>query len=318
MIDLVIAWMGPVACAALVAWLVWAPRVRAVAGNTFREAVRRPVVLLVTLGAAAVLVLLGTVPLFATLPREEVSLAIDLGISTVMLTGLVVAVFSAGGVVTDEIDNRTALVVLSKGISRWQFLLGKYLGVTAVVWLVVGVLGVACQAGTFWKFSSAYELTGSFGAQLTRYLHLGPSMGFAELGQVPMDQVSATPVGQGFFMVVTLGTLACLGASAIVTALALAVSTRAPIAVTALVCLGGYTLGHLADFLARPDAEAGVVGRLTRWLVPNLGFYDLTHTLTRGRSVPTVVLGMTLTYTVLVSAALLVVGHLLLRRRDVS
>ena len=98
-----------------------------IAGNAFRETLRQPV-FCVVLGVAILATALSpTFAMFTLMEGEK--LVQDMGLSTMLLAGLLLAVLSASHVVTEEIRGRTALMVVARPVSRASFVLGKFLGV---------------------------------------------------------------------------------------------------------------------------------------------------------------------------------------------
>ena len=61
---------------------------------------------------------------------------IDIGMATVFVAGGLLAAFVATGVLTREIENKTALTVISKPVGRPLFVLGKFLGVAGALILL--------------------------------------------------------------------------------------------------------------------------------------------------------------------------------------
>ena len=56
-------------------------------------------------------------------------------------------IWAASNSIAEEIEGRTALTVLSKPLSRWQFILGKYAGImwsTGVLFLVLSLVFLLC------------------------------------------------------------------------------------------------------------------------------------------------------------------------------
>ena len=98
----------------------------AVASNTFREAVRDRVLYnlvffaLLMMGAS---ILVGQISI-----GIEVSVIGSLGLSAISIIGIFIAVFIGVGLVSKEIDKRTLYALLAKPVERWQFLLGKFVG----------------------------------------------------------------------------------------------------------------------------------------------------------------------------------------------
>lgn len=103
----------------------------AITRNTFFESIRQPI-MLVVLVAAAVLIVLSN-PLSAFTMDENQRMLVDIGLATVFMAGAVLAAFIATNVLGREIENKTALTVISKPVTRPIFLLGKYLGVSCAM-----------------------------------------------------------------------------------------------------------------------------------------------------------------------------------------
>lgn len=108
-------------------------RFLAIANNTFVETVRQPIYAVLLLGTAAMLVL--NVSLAGFTLEDDDKLLLDLGLSTLMLSGLFLSAFSATGVLTREIENKTVLTVISKPVGRPLFILGKFAGLLAALML---------------------------------------------------------------------------------------------------------------------------------------------------------------------------------------
>jgi len=101
-------------------------RVRAIVLNTFRESVRDRVLYNLIL---FVLILVGASVFISELSIDQESNFIaNLGLSSMLVFGAVIAVFIGVGLVYKEIDKRTIYNLLSKPVHRHEFILGKYAG----------------------------------------------------------------------------------------------------------------------------------------------------------------------------------------------
>jgi ABC-type transport system involved in multi-copper enzyme maturation permease subunit len=112
-----------------------------VARNTFREATRDRVIAGV-IGAGLVL-LLATQVLSPLAMGEGERLTVDLGLSGISLLGILVTLLVGTSLVAKEIERRTIYNLLSRPIARPHYLLGKWIGMTATLWVVAGGLGLA-------------------------------------------------------------------------------------------------------------------------------------------------------------------------------
>src|SRR5579862_7885143 len=120
------------------------PRMVHIASNTFREAVRDRVLY----NLIAFALLLSGAAIFISQISIEVErlVVINLGLTAVTLFGVVIAIFIGIGLVSKEIEKRTLYTVLSRPVRRWEFIVGKFMGLagTLVVntfFMAIGVFG---------------------------------------------------------------------------------------------------------------------------------------------------------------------------------
>jgi Cu-processing system permease protein len=114
-------------------------RIGYIAFNTFREAVRDRVLynliaFALLLSAAAILV--GEISI-----DIERLVVVNLGLTAVSIFGVLIAIFIGIGLVSKEIEKRTLYTVLSRPVRRWEFVVGKFFGLTGT--LVVNTLFMA-------------------------------------------------------------------------------------------------------------------------------------------------------------------------------
>jgi len=106
-------------------------RIYHIAANTFREAVRDRV--LYNLIAFALL-LSGAAILVGQISIEiERLVVVNLGLTAVSLFGVVIAIFIGIGLVSKEIEKRTLYTVLSRPVRRWEFIAGKFFGLSGTL-----------------------------------------------------------------------------------------------------------------------------------------------------------------------------------------
>jgi len=116
-------------------------RVQALASNTVREAIRNK--LLYTLLGFAIL-MIGAGVLIATLSYVEVhEILQDVGLGAIRFFGAGIAIFVGIGLISGEVERRTIFTILSKPVSRSEFLIGKFAGLTITVWLQLLLMAVA-------------------------------------------------------------------------------------------------------------------------------------------------------------------------------
>jgi ABC-type transport system involved in multi-copper enzyme maturation permease subunit len=101
-------------------------RLTAITLNTFREAVRDRVLYNLIL---FVLLLVASAPLFGQISiGMERLILVNVGLSSISLFGVIIAIFIGIGLVSKEIEKKTLYTILSRPVRRWEFIVGKYMG----------------------------------------------------------------------------------------------------------------------------------------------------------------------------------------------
>ena len=88
-------------------------KIAAIAMTTFKEAVRQPLLYVLVVGGMLLVLLVGQLPMFTFSVLDDLKMVKDMAVSTSVLVGLLVAIFVAVEVITEEIENWTVLTVLS-------------------------------------------------------------------------------------------------------------------------------------------------------------------------------------------------------------
>lgn len=124
--------------------------VRVIALHTFREAIRDRVLYNLILFA---FLLFGTAILFGQISvGVQKLILINLGLAAMTFFGLAIAIFIGVGLVYKEMDKRTLYVLLSKPVSRAEFIVGKFAGLGLT-------LGVNTALMTVGFFAALYYVT---------------------------------------------------------------------------------------------------------------------------------------------------------------
>lgn len=246
----------------------------AIIRNTFFESIRQPIMLVVLVVATIAIILSN--PLAAFTMEDDNRMLVDMGLATVFLCGTLLASFIATSVLTREIDNKTALTIVSKPVARPLFVLGKYIGVAAAIALAVLYMSLAfllvemhgvhqtVRDPTHWPviaFGVSALLIGTGAAAWCNYFYnkvfastaicvTTPLLALAYLLAL-MFRHDFTPIEFGtafrpeLWQAITLMTVALL----VLTAVAIAASTRLGQVMTLCVTLGVFLLGMLSDWL---------------------------------------------------------------------
>jgi Cu-processing system permease protein len=126
-------------------------RIWAIALNTFREAARMRVlygILVLVLASNVLALVLGQMSI-----SEEERVARDVGIAGISLFGSLTAIFLGILLLYTEVQRRTIHGIVSKPIERWEFVVGKYVGMALVLTVLVVVFGLAMAGMLAWQGS---------------------------------------------------------------------------------------------------------------------------------------------------------------------
>lgn len=107
------------------------PKLASIAINTFKEAVRNRV--LYVLLFFSVLIMFGAWIASTLSIDDESKIVRDLGVGAINIISLLIAVFVGIGLVYNDLDKKTIYTIVSKPISRWEFVVGKYLGLMLTI-----------------------------------------------------------------------------------------------------------------------------------------------------------------------------------------
>jgi ABC-type transport system involved in multi-copper enzyme maturation permease subunit len=113
-------------------------RIVVIARNVFLEVIRDRILYLIAL--FAVLMVAASVMLPEVSAGAQDKITLDLGLAGIHLLSVIVAVFVGTGLVNKEIEKRTVLVLIAKPVSRAEFLIGKHLGLSAVLAVLIAAL----------------------------------------------------------------------------------------------------------------------------------------------------------------------------------
>jgi len=305
-------------------------RIYAIALNTYREAVRDRVLLGVLVLAAGVLAL--TLALAELSLDQQMRVVTDMGLASISLFSVVVAIFLGSSLLYKEIERKTLYVILPKPIARFEFLLGKYFGIVATCAVFVAIMGglqllvTAIQAGA----STALIIT------VPTALVIGLAAGL----WVSKDRTLVVPI----WSVVALGASAwvCstvdvelfrllaslvlnLGEVLILTAVALLFSSFSTPFLTGAFTFGVWLVGRAAhDMVAmKTRVLSPAMKTLLSWLaevVPNFNLFvpgrNTLVTKATEYGEPLTYVATSMGYAILYAAVTLIVATLIFRRRD--
>lgn len=220
------------------------------------------------------------------------------GFALIPFLGLFVAIWSASTSLSEEIEGKTALTVLSKPVSRLDFILGKFTGIAWSTLFMCTVLGLVLLLGVSYK--PVYDEREGADLQLTWQLC------FHEMVQTIPGLVLV------YLQVVVM------------TAISVAISTRLPFIPNLLICFTIWALGHLTPQLVQSQVVAQQLppivffSQLIATVFPVLDHFDVQASVAGNRIVPLAYLGWCFVYATIYSTIAMLFALTLFEDRDLA
>jgi len=222
---------------------------------------------------------------------QDVKIIKDLGLASISVFGLAIAVFIGIGLVWKEVERRSIYALLSKPMRRQEFLLGKYCGLVLTLVINVAVMTAAYYAVlAYMQAISPPNLRASWPA---------PATDPALLKAIALIMLELM----------------------LVTAIAVLFSTFSSPFLSAMLTAGVWVIGHfnqdLRDYGATiPSPLAAAIARGVYYVVPNFSAFDIKLQVVHAQAVPFSYVGLTTLYGFTYIAFVLVGAVIIFSRRD--
>ena len=262
-----------------------------IAGGVFRDSIRDRI------GYGLVffsVVLMASSFLLAQLTAgQDVKVIKDLGLAAASIIGLLIAVFFGIGLVTKEVERRSIYSLLSKPVTRTQFVVGKYLGLVLTLLINLSVMVVAFYA-VLW-YLDVTTLEASKTAWEAPAMDARMLKAFALIG-VELMLITATAI---FF------------------------STFSSPFLSVAMTIAVYVIGHFGEDLKNIDAivRSSVVPYIAKavyYVMPNLSALDVKSAVVHGLPVSGTSMALATLSCLLYIATLLVGSIVIFSRRDLK
>ena len=291
--------------------LSYSTRIGVIARATTKEAVRQPLFILLLFVSAGILIVNSVMPFFTL--EDDVKMLNECGLATLLISGALLAVWTAGTSITADIEGKTAMTLLSKPINRRQFILGKYVGIVqAVIWMFV-ILTAIFSVLIFFKVG--YD-------QRERAEEISPRWQWTEVAgvELPFPHPDRTRVIAQILPGVALAFLQVC----VLGAIAVTAATRLPMVMNLVVCFAVFVIGNLTEVIVNRsvagEANESVtfMARLISLVMPSLSAFNVSSAVATGRVVPPDYLASSTLYALAYIAAMMLLGFILFEDRDLA
>lgn len=267
-------------------------RIAEIARNTLLEALRQRVLNVILVFG---LVVLAGANLFSEFSFDDQFKFIkDYCLGIMSLIGVIMAIVAVAQLLPAEMEGRTIFTILSKPVRRWEFLMGKYLGVAAMLLLTLMMMAAVSAAVLF-----AQER--SLSADAREGLARATDPQAIEAAKASLAKIAAAARDPWLLAAVSLVTIKIL----LVAAIALAISTIATsmmftVVVTSLIYIAGHLESTAREVWLDPTQPAGPAAKvflaIVSILIPDLGVFNLIDEIVLGNTVTMIYLFKALAY----------------------
>ncbi len=318
-----------------------------IAYNTFVETVCQPIYGVILLATAFMLVM--NVSLAAFTLDDDNKMLLDIGLSTLLLSGLFLSAFSATGVLAREIQNKTVLSVISKPVSRPLFIIAKFVGLHAALVLAFylsvlifilgqrhGVMETSSTPwdGPVWAFGGGSLVLSGLIAAYCNYLYgknfpitviaiVTPLLTIAVLLVGKFDEHwDVIPFGSNFVGgQVLIAAFLVLLTVTIIAAVALAASARFGQMMTLMICTVVLALGTISDSAFGARLESSTLANIAYHTIPNFGIFSVIDGLSAGTAktiIPIAYVGYATAYAGLITVGIIAIAVAAFQKREIG
>ena len=250
-------------------------KVLSIALNTFRENLRDKILYNLLIFA---LLMIGSSLLLMRLTLGEFHrLLLDIGLGSVNIFSVLIAIFVGIGLVSKEIDKKTIYTIVSKPVARFEFLLGKFFGLTLTLFV---------------------------------------NMLIMTAGLLAVLMAQSVPIEAVLFKAIGLILLECMVVTAVALLCSTFTSATLSAIFTLAIYVIGHLTPDLKTFGQKMDGLGRSMLEGMYYLLPNLERFNLKGHVTHQLDVPLNDLALIVAYGMAYTAFLLLLASLIFQRRD--
>ncbi|MDP6356347.1 MAG: hypothetical protein QF473_14655 [Planctomycetota bacterium] len=293
-----------------------------IAESTARQTFRQPLLFLIGGLAGLMIFFFPQITLFTFGRSEQLNMMREMGLSTITIAGLLFTIFASTLAITEDLERKSALTLLCKPVHRYEFILGKFLGISFSIFCVFAFLTMLLL-GTLWLTETSVDI----GATLK-----GETGSVFDIPKDFLGYISryAPPILKGvvlsYFMILLLNAISLAGA------------TRLPMLPNLGLCLLIFLAGNFSSYLYELVAKAAVgdlkaiqdhslftlmveyplvgIARIFYAIIPNLESFNISNAVGYGLYVSPKYILLTLAYGITYTAIALLTALVSFEHRE--
>jgi ABC-type transport system involved in multi-copper enzyme maturation permease subunit len=262
-----------------------------IAGGVFRDSIRDRIAY--GLVFFAVLLIAASFLIAQLTAGQDVKIIKDLGLAASSAIGLCIAIFFGISLVTKEVERRSIYGLLSKPVTRPQFVLGKYIGLVLTLAVNLTMMAVA-----FYAVLAYFDWTA------------------IEAMRASWETPALDPQMLKAFVLIGVELM-------VITAAAIFFSTFSSPVLSVALTFAVFIIGHASEDLKNigtivDSPSLASMARAVYYVMPNLTTLDVKSAVVHGESITTSHMLLATGSSLLYAATLLVAAILVFSRRDLK
>ena len=275
------------------------PKLAAVALSTAKSEIAQPLFVILCAVGIFGLILFDFVPYYTL--GEDIKMLKGTSLNLILVLAIIQGIWAASTSVADEIEGKTALTVLSKPVSRRDFILGKFVGIAWTVAIMFVLFGAVMLVTVTYK--TIYD---------------------ARENSTDIDQITWQVCHREMMQTIP-GLFLAYMETLVLCALSVAISTRLPMLANFIISFSIYVLGHLTPLMVQSQAVAENVpqpviflAKMSATVLPVLDHFSTEASFATGLPVPVDYLLWALVYCTLYSSVAMLLALTLFEDRDLA
>lgn len=274
---------------------------------TYQQIARKPTYYIVLLVSIGLLFLAAPFTLFSF--GKELNMLREVGLATITLANILIAVLSADFVISSEMEKQTALITLTKPVRRSEFIVGKFFGIIFAI-LLATILLTIIFLFIYWLKEGNTIKENLFAG---RYLQKGASLIWNDTFRFFQNEGWLFIKGSyAYYLQVT-----------IIAALAVMLSVFFSLPITVSGITGFFILANILPYfysnsITKDSSVLNIMAGITYTIMPNFTNFNISSQVATISSVSLFYIGLISLYALIWDAIILAVTIVLFKRYEIK
>lgn len=243
----------------------------------FKDSIRQPVSYFLIVSFSVLILVTRIITTFGF--GFEVNMIREMGISSIVLCGLLISILASPGIISEDIRNRAILVVFAKPISKQEFILGKYIGIMLTILCAFLFLTLVFGFTLWWK------------GDVLQYGNIIKSI---ILSYELVAIITAISLTLSIFLPIAFNAVICF-----------------------FIYAAGHLSPYVCGRIIEKGGAGQLIGNIMYSFLPNLENFNVSSALAVGTHIPVGYVAITSFYGILYIGVILFIATIVLERKEI-